>query len=110
MATIQRPETQEDMLYQLWFAVIGSNGDGIASRVRDLDDRVGRMEATMPLLWTREDHECAEREYAARDKAKDDARREHIERRKLSRRDWIVISISAIGVIIAGFALIGGPV
>lgn len=35
---IEKPRTQKEMLYQLWYAVIGSNGDGINSRIRRLEE------------------------------------------------------------------------
>ena len=85
------------MLYQLWYAVIGSNGDGIASQVRDLRERVGRIEDTLPTLWSREDHECAEREYQAKDEAKEKARKDHSERRKMSRREFAMLAATFLG-------------
>lgn len=46
MSAVPRPETTDEMIHQLWFAVIGSNGDGIASRMRRVEDKVIKLEAS----------------------------------------------------------------
>lgn len=30
------PRTQREMIYQLWFAVVGTDGDGLVQQVRDI--------------------------------------------------------------------------
>lgn len=35
---MQRPESSEEMLFQLWFAVVGSNGEGLCSRVKNIEE------------------------------------------------------------------------
>ena len=36
MSTVPKPATQKAMTDQLWSAVIGTNGDGLCSQVREL--------------------------------------------------------------------------
>ena len=45
----RKPATQREMLYQLWFAVIGSNGDGLASQVRDINTWIKRRPVVCPV-------------------------------------------------------------
>lgn len=122
MAEIARPASMREMVDQLWFAIIGSNGDGIASQVRVTREKVAAIEATLPTLWSRADHEKAEAIYAERDKAKEEARAagnkekaECKERRKMSRRDWLMVALTGLSslgtvaaVIVAILALKGG--
>ena len=115
MSVIPRPATLEDMVYQLWFAVIGSNGDGLASQVRATREEVEEIKGILPTLWTREDHECAEREYQAKDAEKEKERRENIDRRKMSAREKAMLVATFLGsfaglggVIVAIIALKGG--
>lgn len=55
MSGLKRPETQKEMLYQVWFAVIGSNGDGIASITRKNREDIEEIkESTNTFLRTRE--------------------------------------------------------
>lgn len=95
MAAPARPETTDEMVYQLWFAVIGSNGDGLASQVRDTRMRVEGIEKTLPSLMTKEGHEAIEA-----------AHEEHVERRKLTGREramlWATFlsSFAAIGAVV----------
>jgi hypothetical protein len=36
MATTEKPRTQREMLEQLWYAVIGTNSDGISDQMKEL--------------------------------------------------------------------------
>ena len=45
----RKPATQREMLYQLWFAVIGSNGDGLASQVRDINTWIKKRPPVCPV-------------------------------------------------------------
>lgn len=88
MSTIPRPGTQKEMLDQLWFAVVGSNGDGIASKVRDTHERVKAIESKLPGMVTVE--ELERREQERREEA-EKAAKAH-ERRKLRPFDkWMLI-------------------
>jgi len=95
----------EEMVYQLWYAVIGSNGDGLASQVRDTKERVEVIEKTLPTLLSREDHECA-----------DEEKRERVERRKMSTREKAMLvatflgSFAAIAAVIVAIVALSGSV
>ena len=43
---IERPDTIEEMVHQLWFAIIGSNGDGLATEIRNTRKLVEKMQET----------------------------------------------------------------
>lgn len=53
----QKPDTEEEMINQLWYAVIGSNGEGIAKRVSSIDTRLLKVEKTLPEFLTYDEHE-----------------------------------------------------
>lgn len=40
VSTIEKPSTQKEMTEQLWYAVIGSNGEGLSSRVARIEQTV----------------------------------------------------------------------
>ena len=55
MGALEKPATQKEMLYQVWYAVIGSNGDGIASITRKNREDIEEIkESTNTFLRTRE--------------------------------------------------------
>ena len=95
-----RPDTTDEMVYQLWYAVIGSNGDGIASQMREVRGRVESIEGIIPNLMTRESCKAIERE--GEDKK---------ERRKISTREKAMLaatllgSIAAVGAVIVAVAI-----
>lgn len=90
MSALPKPDTQEEMLYQLWYAIIGSNGDGLASIVKGNSTDIAEIKAVIPSLWTKEEHCAAETE--------DDTKRE---RRKFSGREkWLIVA-TALSPIIA---------
>lgn len=78
MSAIEKPENAEAMLYQLWFAVIGSNGNGLISKV-------DRIERALPLMMTKEQHD-------------EEAKTETVqrERRRMSPKDWALILATAV--------------
>jgi hypothetical protein len=39
MATPTKPETTKEAVDQLWYAIIGSNGDGMAERLRRVEKK-----------------------------------------------------------------------
>ena len=55
---IDRPESMEEMVTQLWYAVVGSNGDGIAGIVRINTQHIEDIRNTLPGLQTKSD--CAD--------------------------------------------------
>ena len=95
-----RLKTTDEMVYQLWYAVIGSNGDGIASQMREVRGRVESIEGIIPNLMTRESCKAIERE--GEDKK---------ERRKISTREKAMLaatflgSIAAVGAVIVAVAI-----
>ena len=48
----QQPKTQREMMNQLWFAVIGSNGEGIAATVRRNEEAIGKIQRQIPTFQT----------------------------------------------------------
>jgi len=91
MARPLKPVTQREMIDQLWFAVIGANSEGIAERVRRIDDRLQAVENRMPGLMTHQQHD----DYVAGCVAEEDK-----ERRQKWRRTDVVFA--------AGMLIIGG--
>lgn len=91
MSTIPRPDTTDEMVLQLWFAIIGSNGDGLATKIKTTAEKVERIEEVIPTLMTRAEHD-----------KKDADAKSKIERRKLRPMDKFNI---AMGVVMAIFAL-----
>ena len=95
-----RPETTDEMVYQLWYAVIGSNGDGLASQVRVVKGKVEGIEGLIPSLMTRDSCRVIERE------GEDEK-----ERRKISTREKAMLaatflgSIAAVGAVIVAVAI-----
>jgi len=96
MARPPKPATQKEMIDQLWFAVIGANSDGIAERVRRIDDRLQTVENRIPDLMTHAQHD----DYVA-GCAADEER----ERRKRWRSTDVVL---AAGMLIVAAASLAG--
>ena len=57
MSTVQKPATQREMVEQLWYAIIGTNGEGIAARTKRSEDHIVEIRETLPKLVLRT--ECA---------------------------------------------------
>jgi hypothetical protein len=95
-----RPDTTDEMVYQLWYAVIGSNGDGLASQVREVKGKVESIEGLIPSLMTRDSCKAIEQEKSAT-----------TERRKISTREKAMLvatslgSIAAIGAVVVAVIL-----
>jgi hypothetical protein len=100
MGAPARPDTTDEMVYQLWYAVIGSNGDGLASQVREVKGKVESIEGIIPSLMTRDSCRAIERE-------KSDKK----ERRKISTREKAMLlatslgSIAAIGAVVVAVVI-----
>ena len=99
LSNIPKPSTQKEMVDQLWFAIIGSNGEGLATKIKDTHQKVKDLEALIPSLMTCEEYAAREAEKEA--KAKELAKAH--ERRKLRPFDkWMLIltagTMLAIGV------------
>ena len=48
MSFIPKPATTDEMVNQLWYAIIGSNGDGMAAKVKAIDNRLDAYIANKP--------------------------------------------------------------
>lgn len=58
MSAIPKPVSTDEMIHQLWFAVIGSNGDGIASRMRRVEQKVDKLEQADTLYLLERARTC----------------------------------------------------
>jgi len=58
MSAVPKPETSDKMVEQLWYAVIGSNGDGMASRLRRVEDSVVELQKGDILYQASRDETC----------------------------------------------------
>ena len=109
----EKPKTQRAMLEQLWFVVIGSNGEGVVALLKqalaqmiDHATRLGKIEDLLPALWTREQHEKMHAQYCKEEEEQAKQAEEHGERRKMSRRELVnyivtgVLSAAAILVLV----------
>jgi hypothetical protein len=90
-----RPDTTDEMVYQLWYAVIGSNGDGLASQMREVKGKVESIEGLIPSLMTRDSCKAIEREKS-----------DKTERRKISTREKAMLIATSLGSIAAIGAVI----
>lgn len=104
---MEKPKTQRGMVEQLWFVVIGSNGEGVVELIKqalaqmvDHATRLGKIENLLPALWTKEQHEKMHEAYVAEEEAKKEKADEKKDRRGITTRDWIMIAIVALGIFI----------
>ena len=109
----EKPKTQRAMVEQLWFVVIGSNGDGLVvlikqalAQMTDHAKRLGKVEDLLPDLWTKEQHEKMHAEYCKEDEERAAQEKDHGERRKVNRRELVnyivtgALSLAAILVLV----------
>ncbi len=61
MARVLKPKTQREMLDQLWYAVVGANSEGIAERVKAIDERLHKVEQHLPGCITRDESDAGAR-------------------------------------------------
>lgn len=103
MSEREIPKTDHDLLISLWTFMVGTNGNGLIAKFDDFakctDERLDAIERRQPEYWTKADHVAAEKEYAAQ-------ARDRIDRRKLSRRDMVMIAVTALGSLAAAGAVI----
>jgi len=96
MARPEKPHTQKEMIDQLWFAVIGANSEGIAERVKRIDDRLIEVERSIPDFMTHAEH----REYV------DGCRAYETEERRRKWRSTDVV-MSVLMLIVTAVSVIG---
>jgi hypothetical protein len=105
------PNSTKEMIQQLWFIVIGTNHEGLVTEFKafyqkwaehhqQVLDRLAEVEKKLPRFWTREDHEAMHQKYVAQLEEQKRAETEDIDRRHISTRDWIMIAIVALGMIV----------
>jgi hypothetical protein len=98
---MEKPATQRAMLEQLWFVLIGTNGDGLIERFKmfvkeskehndQVVERINNIDKVLPTLRTHIEQEATE--------LADKKTRQN--ERNISTRDWIMIIIVALGVFI----------
>lgn len=103
---IVKPATQKEMVDQLWFAIIGSNGDGLATKIKDTADRVVKIEKIMPQLLTKAEHDDSEKDREK--KAQGQANR-----RRMRWHDKMSLIFTFLATVFFGFQAYGavfGPV
>lgn len=90
------PETDHDILISMWTLLIGTNGEGLIGKFDSFREEARKhlaaIDGQLPKMWTREEHAAAEREAEECNDRRND-------RRKISLREWIMISLTAISVI-----------
>ena len=52
----KKPDTLEGMVYEIWYAVWGANGDGVASIAKDNREDIKEIRDALPELLTRAEH------------------------------------------------------
>lgn len=62
MSTIQKPDSTDEMIQQLWYAFVGTNGDGLASRLRRVEDTVVKLHENNLLYLASRDSTCPKSE------------------------------------------------
>lgn len=101
MGNVRKPATQREMTEQLWFAVVGSNGEGIASLVRRNAEAIEKLERHIPSLVTRAEIEAEKERRADADAAWQRFRQERRQKR-------LSIVIAALAVVVpSAIALLG---
>ena len=101
------PSSDHDLLVRIWTILEGTNGSGLITRFGCMELDVATIKATLPNLWTREQHNESIKEYQ-------EDRKDKKERRKLTRRDWFLIfgtilgSLASIGLFVVAFFTLRG--
>jgi len=100
------PKTTKDAVIAIWYKIFNGLSAAVEETrclAKDTAGRVQTIEGVLPTLWTREQHEKMHAEYIAECEAKAKEKQEHGERRKMSRRDVIMLLLVGIGTL-AGIA------
>ena len=95
----QKPENEFEMIHQLWFAVVGSNGDGIATLVKKNSKQIEHILEILPTLQTKD--ECI---YVQRRREETDTDFEQA--RKIRRNGWALTLVGAGATVAAGILAI----
>lgn len=97
--SVQKPDSMQEMVDQVWYAMIGMNGDGLISRVIKLDDRLDRIEVLLPQLVTKERCVANHEEHHDRIKEQHKQKDEHL-------KYWIALIITNLATIACGIMYI----
>ena len=99
MGTVPRPSTQKEMVEQLWFAVIGSNGDGLASITKQTRIDVAELRLTLAAstehineLRTRQEEMITAEDLHVHMNDRD-------EKKGGAKRDWLLIAATGLPVV-----------
>lgn len=95
------PKTTKEAVIALWYTIhdgMSATLEETRSLAKDVAGRVQGIEATMPQLWTREQHQKMHADYVASEEAKEKEKADHGERRKMSRRDVVMLWLVGAGV------------
>lgn len=50
---VPTPDTIEEKVQQIWFYMVGMNGDGMISKVNRINEKVENIESSLPQFVTR---------------------------------------------------------
>jgi hypothetical protein len=96
----EQPETDHDLLVSLWTILIGTNGNGLLAKIDVLAEesrnRISALEKDSTTYWKRSDHDA----YIKCENKNHDIVKN---RRKISLREWLLVTVSVFGPIIAIF-------
>jgi hypothetical protein len=91
----QLPETDHDVVMAIWHGFYDPV-TGVLDLLLEHSEQIKAIEQKLPELWTRAQHEDMHERYV-------NGRKEEGERRKLGKRDWIMIMITfvmAVGTVL----------
>ena len=92
----KKPETLEQMINEVWFAIKGANGNGISEVTKHNAEEIEEIKIRLESVWTRDDQKEFE---------------ERLERHGHRRTDIflaIVGTVAAVAAVVAAFGGIGG--
>ena len=91
-----KPKTPEEMIDEMWYAIKGANGHGIAQITKQNADEIEEIKLRLESVWTRDDQKEFE---------------ERLERHSHRRTDVflaVASTVAAIAAVVAAVAGIGG--
>jgi hypothetical protein len=96
------PRTTREALTALWYTV----QNGLSAKVDEITEvskatscQVQEILQKLPVLITQEDHEKCHREFVESLAETKKVEAEHGERRKISKRDWLMVVLVALGTL-----------
>lgn len=101
MSNVSKPTTQKAMVEQLWFAIVGSNGEGIASVTRRNERHIFEIKEQLPQLLPRDEYEEAQQKRADAD----EAWKRYREQKRMNRITLVVAGVT-VPLLAAGLSII----